>query len=89
MFVGMFLTIIAYNRGVQYKNGPIMESIGNIWVVLLSFQFFREPITKKKVIGNALILAGIVVFYLNWSGFAPALSFLDKDWGTILGVIGK
>ncbi len=89
MFVGMFLTIIAYNRGVQYKNGPIMESIGNIWVVLLSFQFFREPITKKKVIGNALILAGIVVFYLNWSGFAPALSFLDKDWGTILGAIGK
>ena len=64
MFVGMFLTIIAYSKGVEYKNGPVMESIANIWVVLLSFAFFREPITKKKVIGNAMIIAGICIFYL-------------------------
>ncbi|HUM83752.1 MAG TPA: multidrug ABC transporter [Lachnospiraceae bacterium] len=85
MFAGMFLTIIAYAKGVQYKNGPIMESIGNIWVVILSFIFFREPVTKKKVIGNLLILAGIAVFYLNWSKLLPVLSFMDTDWGTIFG----
>ncbi len=64
MFVGMFLTIYAYSRGVEYKNGPVMESIANIWVVVLSFLFFREPITKNKVFGNALIILGIVIFYL-------------------------
>ena len=85
MFVGMFLTIIAYSKGVQYKNGPIMESIGNIWVVILSFLFFREPITRKKVLGNILILLGIVIFYLNWAGVMPGLAFMNTDWGTILG----
>ena len=85
MFVGMFLTIIAYSKGVQYKNGPIMESIGNIWVVLLSFLFFREPITRNKVLGNILILLGIVIFYLNWAGVMPGLAFMNTDWGTILG----
>ena len=85
MFVGMFLTIIAYRKGVQYKNGPIMESIGNIWVVILSFLFFREPITRNKVLGNILILLGIVIFYLNWAGVMPGLAFMNTDWGTILG----
>ena len=85
MFVGMFLTIFAYSRGVQYKNGPIMESIGNIWVVILSFLFFREPITRNKVLGNILILLGIVIFYLNWAGVMPGLAFMNTDWGTILG----
>ena len=60
MFVGMGLTIVAYAKGVQYKNGPIMESIANIWVVLLSWYFFREPVTKKRVFGN--ILCGAVSF---------------------------
>jgi len=64
MFAGMFINIYVYSRGVEYKNGPVMESIGNIWVVLLSFFFFGEPITKKKVLGNILIIAGIFIFYL-------------------------
>lgn len=85
MFVGMFLTIIAYSKGVQYKNGPIMESIGNIWVVVLSYLFFKEPITRNKVLGNILILFGIVIFYLNWAGIMPGLAFMNTDWGTILG----
>ena len=85
MFVGMFLTIIAYSKGVHYKNGPIMESIGNIWVVVLSYLFFREPITRNKVLGNILILLGIVIFYLNWAGLMPGLAFMNTDWGTILG----
>ena len=41
-----------------------MESIGNIWVVFLSFLFFKEPVTKKKILGNILIIAGILIFYM-------------------------
>ena len=81
MFVGMFLTIFAYSRGVQYKNGPIMESIGNIF-------FFREPITRGKVLGNALIFLGIVIFYLNWAEISPSLEFLVTDFGTLFSSLG-
>ena len=58
------LIIYAY-RGVDYKNGPIMESLGYILIMVLSRIFFDEQITRKKLIGNLLILAGVVVFYLG------------------------
>lgn len=63
MFVSTILTIIAF-KNLDYKNGPILESIGYIFMVILSRIFIKEPITKNKVIGNILILAGIVVFYV-------------------------
>lgn len=64
MFLGMFINIYVYSKGVEYKNGPVMESIGNIWVVFLSYLFFKESITKKKIIGNILIIVGIFIFYM-------------------------
>lgn len=63
LVVSMLLTIGAY-RGLAYKNGPIIESLGYILVMLLSGVFLKEKITSRKVAGTALILAGIVVFYL-------------------------
>ena len=62
MFVGMLLGVIGY-RHVEYKNGPVVESVGFIMVMVLSRLFFGEKITKRKVLGNILILAGILVFY--------------------------
>ena len=64
MFVGMFLNIYAYSKGVELKASTVMQSIGNIWVVFLSWEFFREPVTKKKILGNILIIGGIVIFNL-------------------------
>ncbi len=63
MFIGMILSAFGY-RHVEYKNGPVMESVGFIFVVILSRLFFDEKITKKKIAGNAMILAGIAIFYL-------------------------
>lgn len=63
MVVSTITTILAY-RGVEYKNGPVIESLGYLLVMILSFFFFKEKITKKKLIGNAIILLGIFVFYL-------------------------
>ena len=62
MVVTTLLTIMAY-RGLDYKNGPIIESLGYILVMFLSLIFFGEKITKKKLLGNLLILLGIFVFY--------------------------
>ena len=62
MVVSTLLTVGGY-AGLEYKNGAVIESLGFVLVMLLSRLFFREKITKKKLIGNALILLGIVVFY--------------------------
>ena len=62
MVLSTLLTVFAYRR-VDYKNGPVIDSVGFLLVMLWSRIFFGEKITKRKVIGNLLILAGIFVFY--------------------------
>lgn len=56
-------TILAY-RGIEFKNGPIIESLGYILVMALSYFILKEKVTKRKLLGYALILTGVVVFYL-------------------------
>ena len=51
-------------KGVPYKNEPIIESLGYLFVMILSNRFLGEKITKKKVLGNVLILVGIAVYYM-------------------------
>ena len=63
MVLTTVMTLLAY-RGLDYKNGPVIESIGYIFVMVLSSIFFKEKITKKKLLGNILILVGVFVFYL-------------------------
>ena len=63
LFASMFLTILAF-RGMDYKNGPVIESLGYVMVLLLSRIFFGERLTRKKNWGTLCILAGIAVFYL-------------------------
>lgn len=62
MMISTLLTVGGY-AGLEYKNGAVIESLGFVLVMILSRLFFREKITKKKLIGNALILLGIAVFY--------------------------
>lgn len=63
MVIGMLLNVLAY-RKVDYKNGPVIESLGFLFVMVLSWLFFKEKITKKKLIGNLIILFGVIIFYL-------------------------
>lgn len=63
MILSTLCIIYAY-RGVAYKNGAIIESLGYILVMVLSYLFFRERVGKKKLIGYGLILLGVVVFYI-------------------------
>jgi len=53
-------------KGVPYKNEPIIESLGYLFVMILSNRLLGEKITKKKVLGNVLILVGIAVYYIWW-----------------------
>lgn len=63
MFLSMFLTIIAY-AGMEFTNVQIVEATGYVMVLILSYFFFHEKITKRKVLGMVLIFAGIAVYYL-------------------------
>lgn len=63
MVLGMILNVLAY-RKVDYKNGPVIESLGFLFVMVLSWCFFKEKITKKKLWGNLIILLGVIIFYL-------------------------
>ena len=63
MVVSTLLVILAY-RGLDYKNGPIIESLGYPLIMLLSAFFLSEKITPRKILGNLLIIAGIAIFYL-------------------------
>ena len=58
----MLISLWAYG-GVEYKNGPVIESLGNVLVPLLSFGFFKEKLTKRRIAGIVCIMAGIAVFY--------------------------
>lgn len=62
MVVSTLLTVGGY-VGLEYKNGAVIESLGFVLVMILSRMFFGEKITKKKLLGNILILVGILIFY--------------------------
>lgn len=62
MFLSMFMTITSYS-GLDYTNVPVIESLGYVMVMILSYFFFKEKITKRKVMGMLLILMGIFIYH--------------------------
>ncbi len=63
LILSTLCVVFAY-RGVAYKNGPIVEALGYILIMIFSSLFLQEKVSKKKVIGNSLILLGVIVFYI-------------------------
>ena len=55
-----FVTIDAY-KFVPVSIGPVLESAGYIFVTVLGYIFLKERVGKKKLLGLACILCGIVV----------------------------
>ena len=62
MVLSTILTILAF-KGIDYKNGPITEALGYIFIMCLSRIFLKEKLTKNKIIGNSIILLGLFIFY--------------------------
>lgn len=51
----------AYTQ-VEMKYGPVLDTITYVFVLLLSWLVLREKITKGKLIGNLIIVAGVLVY---------------------------
>lgn len=60
-FSSTFLSLYAY-KVIPLSMGPILEATGYLWVALLSWKMLGEKIKKRKIIGLAVILFGIVVY---------------------------
>ena len=67
-FSSMLITMYCY-RFVDVSAGPILESAGYIFVAVLGYIFLKERFSKKKIIGMAVIIAGIALF--SFGGFIP------------------
>lgn len=63
MFTALLLTMMAYKH-LAYRVVPLLESLGFIFVMILSRIFFKEEITLRKVLGVCIIIAGIVIYYI-------------------------
>lgn len=56
--------IFAMSNGVMVKEVSIIESISYLFVPLLSCVLFNEKLTIRKILSIAMILLGVVVFFL-------------------------
>lgn len=64
LFFGCTLiTMLAY-RKVPLSLGQILESCGYIFVTILGMTILKERLTRKKMLGMCIILAGIIIFTL-------------------------
>lgn len=56
-----FLSVLAY-RGIPLSMGPVLESTSYLYVTFFGVVIFKEKITRKKILGLALIISGIIVY---------------------------
>lgn len=67
-YVLMVLTVvcsmIAYRFDINYMSVPMLESVSFIFVPVLCRIFFKEKFSKMKLLGFALILLGVAVYYI-------------------------
>ena len=60
----MLMNIFAMSRGVEVKEGSIIESMSYLFVPILSFVIFKERLTWRKIIAIGVIIIGIFVFFI-------------------------
>jgi drug/metabolite transporter (DMT)-like permease len=61
LFFTTVLSVIAY-RGLELKMGPVLGSSSYLFVMVFSAFFLKEKISMRIVVGNLIIVCGIIVF---------------------------
>lgn len=62
-FSATLCSVFAF-RYIPLSMGPILESSGYIFVALLSYFILKEKLNRKKILGLATIIIGILVYSL-------------------------
>ncbi len=64
----LFVVVLAMNTWaftkVQMKYGTIIDAFSYVFVMILSVALLREKITRGRLIGNLIIIAGILIYTL-------------------------
>ena len=61
LFFGCMLLNIVAMQTVDLTLVGVLEALGYVYVMVLSHFFLREKITVRRLIGNGLIILGIVL----------------------------
>ena len=64
MVVSLIVNLLAIHMGVLAQEVSIIECINYLLIPLAAWMVFREPLTKQKMIAIAVIMTGVVVFFL-------------------------
>lgn len=64
MGAALLLNVFCLSHGVQVKEIGGIESLSYLFVPCLSWLFFKEGITWRKAGAIAVIMIGVVVFFL-------------------------
>lgn len=65
IFVGvLLLNTYAYTR-VDMKYGAVIDTFSYVFVMLLSWFILKEHMTKRRIIGNLIIMLGVFVYTLG------------------------
>lgn len=62
--ISMLVNIWAMSKGLELKEMAMLESLGYVFVPILSVLFLKEQMTRRAVTAVFVILVGITVFYL-------------------------
>lgn len=60
----LLLNTYAYTR-VDMKYGAVIDTCSYVFVMLLSWVILKEKMTKKKILGNLLIMTGVFIYTLG------------------------
>ncbi len=64
MACSLILNIFCMSRGVQVKEVSTIESLSYLFVPCLAFLLFREKITLRKAGAIAVIITGVIIFFI-------------------------
>ena len=59
-FLATLVTVYAY-KGIPLSVGPILETTGYLWISLLGYFILKEKISRRKLIGLVIVVAGIII----------------------------
>lgn len=65
IFVGVLLLNTYAFTQVDMKYGSVIDTLSYVFVMLLSFIILKEKFSKGKVVGNLIIILGIVIYTMG------------------------
>lgn len=59
----LVLNVFIYTK-IDYRFGVVINSMASVLVMVFSKLMLKETITRRRILGNVLIILGIVIFSL-------------------------